>query len=335
MALPAAAAAAAVATAPGKAILLGEHFVVHGAPAVACSIDRTVAATARPLPRRAVRIDSPLGACEAAAGEGMPGGLQGPLAAACLIAVSGAQRAGVGLHLSIDSCVPLGAGLGSSSAWCVAAAAALRAATGEEAGADSVAAAALDSEKAALGSASGVDTAACAYGGFGAYCAGGGVVEGWRRIDAAERLRLVVADTGVPHSTPRMVGAVSRFRDQNRPEFEAMAGESARLAQECERAVRSGDTLALGRCMSKSHALLSRLGVSTGTADTLVKAAGAAGSQGAKITGAGGGGCVIALPGRGKDGEEAVARAMRSAGAAECFVADAGVQGMDVRPAPP
>ena len=318
----------AAARAPGKAILFGEHFVVHGGPAVACSIGRGACATVEPmLEGDGVRVDSPLGSCEARAGENTPGGLPAPLAAVCRIAASAADRAGAGLRVKIDSRLPLGAGLGSSSAWCVAAEAAVRAALGEERSAGGVAAAALEAERAAFGAASGVDTAACAHGGFGSYRAAGSGA-GWRPLGAGGRLRLVVADTGEPHSTAEMVGKVSRLREKKRAEFDAMAEESAGIARRGELAVGGGDASELGRRMSEAHALLARLGVSTGAADALAGAAENAGSPGAKITGAGGGGCVIALPGPGKGGERRIAEAMAAAGAADCFATDMGVRGV-------
>lgn len=319
----------AAARAPGKAILFGEHFVVHGAPAVACAIGRGVTVSAEPLRSGAVRVDSPLGApCEAPLGGDMPGGLPAPLAAVCHIAMSAAGRAGTGLKVSVDSEeVPLGSGLGSSSAWCVATVAAVRAATGEEWGEDGVAEVALDAERAAFGRASGVDTAACTHGGFGVYRAGGADA-GWRPLGAGRPLRLVVADTGRAHSTAEMVGRVSRFRDENWAEFDTMAGESARIARDGKMAIGGGKVAALGRCMSKSHALLSRIGVSTDEADALVEAAEKAGSPGAKITGAGGGGCVIALPAPVAGGEDAVMGAMKDAGSALLFATDAGTRGV-------
>ena len=327
MAAPSGAVRPAAARAPGKAILFGEHFVVHGGPAVACAIGRGATASVEPMQDGTVRVDSPLGPCEALRGEDMPGGLPAPLAAVCGMAVSAAGRAGAGLRVGVDGELPLGSGLGSSSAWCVAAAAALRAALGEERDADSVAAAALEAERGAFGGVSGVDTAACAYGGFGSYRAAGSGA-GWRPLAAGCRLRLVAADTGEPHSTAEMVGKVSMFREKERAEFDAMAKESARLALYGELSIGGGDASALGKHMSEAHALLSRLGVSTGAADALAVAAEDAGSPGAKITGAGGGGCVIAVPGPGSDGELHVAEAMMSAGAADCFATDIGVEGV-------
>ena len=64
----------------------------------------------------------------------------------------------------------------------------------------------------------------------------------------------MVADTGSPHSTAELVGAVSRFRDENGAEFDAVAAESARIAREGERAIAAGDAAALGGLMSESHA---------------------------------------------------------------------------------
>lgn len=318
----------AAARAPGKAILFGEHFVVHGGPAVACAIDRHVTVSVEPLRDGTVRVDSPFKVpCEAPPGGDMPGGLPAPLAAVCHIAVSAAGRAGTGLGVGVDSELPLGSGLGSSSAWCAAAVAAVCAATGEECGEDVVAEAALEAERAAFGRASGVDTAACTHGGFGVYRAGRPDA-GWRPLGAGRPLRLVVADTGIAHSTSEMVGRVSRFRDENRAEFDMMVDESARIARHGEMAIGGGDAAALGRCMSESHALLSRIGVSIVEADALVEAAKEAGSPGAKITGAGGGGCVIALPAPGAGGEDAVMDAMKNAGSTATFATDAGARGV-------
>ena len=333
----AATAAGAAATAPGKAILVGEHFVVHGTPAIACAIGMTVTVTAGLAPPPAVRVVSPLGthAGDSTGAGSMPPGTPAPLKAVWRIGAEAAQRAGTGLHMTVDSGVPLGAGLGSSSAWCVAAAGAAQAACGRGAAgappAEGAAEAAVRHERAAFGGASGIDTSACAHGGFGTYRAGG---RGWELLDAGCGMRLVVADTGQPHSTRGMVEAVSRFREERRAEFDRAAGAAAGMAARAAAALRSGDSPALGRIMSENHELLSAIGVSTGRADALAAAAVDAGSPGAKITGAGGGGCVVALPGAGEDGEARVARAMRGAGAAECLAVDAGVAGLRIRMLP-
>ena len=131
------------------------------------------------------------------------------------------------------------------------------------------------------------------------------------RIEGLELPGLLVAHSGAPHDTGKVVKSVGRLK-QTRPELAArlFAGMEECLWQGFE-ALRTADWHKLGRAMTRNHELLQRLGVSTPRLDELVEAALASGAFGAKLTGAGGGGAVLVLaPGR----EREVAGALRAAG---------------------
>jgi mevalonate kinase len=135
-------------------------------------------------------------------------------------------------------------------------------------------------------------------------------------------LRLLIADTGVRSSTKNVVGDVRRQwqRDPNR--FEAIFDACGRIADAGRAALAAGDAAAVGRLMDENHTWLSRMTVSSTDLDRLVGAARAEGALGAKLSGAGRGGNMIALVT--EETAPAVAEALLSAGAARVYASDLG-----------
>ncbi len=281
----------------GKVILLGEHAVVHGHPALAGAIDRGVRLTATDGPLR-LRIAS--WGLDVAAGDDHP-------VARALAAVAAALGVTRGA-LDGDADLPAAAGLGSSAATTVAVARALAALAGTAPSPDALADAANAGERCFHGNPSGVDVALALRGGLGVYRRGAGLAP-----LAAAPLPLVVGLSGEPRSTAAMVARVA----------EALAAAPARAgdqlaalgaaATEGAAIVTSAapDLARLGALFTAAHRTLAALGVSSPGLDALVEAALGAGALGAKLTGAGGGGAVIALaPGR----QDEVLAAWRAAG---------------------
>jgi mevalonate kinase len=133
------------------------------------------------------------------------------------------------------------------------------------------------------------------------------------RLTVGTPLSLVIADTGVISSTRQVVGDVRR-RWQAQPEhYEGLFDEIGAIARLAKSAIERGDPSEVGRLMDENHELLITLGVSSPGLDALVRAARAAGALGAKMSGAGWGGNMLALvePGEGPT----VASAVRAAGA--------------------
>ncbi len=284
----------------GKVILFGEHAVVHGHPAVAAGIDRGVVVE--------VIEDSggPVMEVDPWDLEARPGGRRMVDAAlARFLEARDLLRAPIRLRATSD--IPLGAGLGSSAALFVAAAAALSshlALPDDQASAEEWATAA---EQVFHGSPSGVDVAATSRGGLGWFVRG----EGWTPIASAEPLTLAIAREPGRRDT---VAIVRQVRDRLTRDPAGVASLFDRIAEvtgAARRAIERAELPKLGALMNRNHALLVELGVSTPGLDTLCDVALAAGALGAKMTGAGGGGSVIALaPGR----ERTVIAAQRDIG---------------------
>lgn len=295
----------------GKIILLGEHAVVYGYPALAAALDRGV--TIAPVPTPAggpLRLDIPAWNVAVTAGRAPEHHLVGR----ALAAIADSLDLGFpAVSLVGDAQIPPGAGLGSSAAMAVAAARALLVHAKRKPELDAVTAAASASEAILHGRASGVDVALAAAGGLGVFRRRGGLTP------IAARLRVLVGSSGAPRSTSAMIERVAAAT--NCAVDDARLGELGALTDTGTAALLAGDLAGLGGAMDRAHAVLGGLGVSTPQLDALCAAARTAGAHGAKLTGAGGGGAVIAIAPR--DREAAVLAAWRAAGVTG-FVATVG-----------
>ena len=208
------------------------------------------------------------------------------------------QRLGVAgrsLDFWLEAEVPARAGLGSSAAMAVAIARAVAARTG--AGEDDVLAAAAMAEAVFHKTPSGIDAAVASRGGVGRFDRD----TGWQAIPLNQPIELCVGLSGQARQTSDLVSAVAQLC-QRVPVARRLVDALGDLARAGMDALGSGDSEALGHGFNMAHGLLSGLGVSTPELDALVRAARAAGALGAKLTGAGGGGAVIALaPERGEE----------------------------------
>jgi mevalonate kinase len=290
-----------LARAHGKVILFGEHAVVYGVPAIAVGI--SAGADARALPAAAASIS--IGDFRARAGDGS----ELALALEALLAALGAPPHALEVELGL----PAGAGLGASAALGVAIARAVLEALGELPGEARVLRAAAAWEGVFHGSASGIDAAAAFHGGCLWYSRG----DGARPLEPGAELSLAIALAGPPAPTRSMVESVARLKSR-RPELvdKALAGIRA-LVENARLSLEAGDRRSLGQLMDLNHMILSGLFLSTEGIETTCTIAREAGALGAKLTGAGGGGAVVALV---EDDAEPVLAAWRAAGL-HCFAA--------------
>jgi mevalonate kinase len=275
----------------GKIILLGEHSVVYGYPALAAALDRGVSVDAVPTPAGGpLRVDVPSWNLKLTADDdhSFARGL-------CAIA----DAIGLGrppLTLIGDAQIPPGAGLGASAAFAVAVSRALLAHLKKPTDVAAVTTAANASETVLHGTASGVDVALAVQGGIGVFRKSNGL----RKIQIAP-LRVLVGPSGAPRSTAAMVDRVAK--ETSGSVDDARLRELGSLCDTGTASLLAGKLDALGADMNRAHELLGGLGVSTPLLDALCDVARKLGAHGAKLTGAGGGGSVIAIAPRDKEAE--------------------------------
>lgn len=267
--------------APGKLILLGEHAVVDGHPAIAAAVDLGTTVTLRDRP-------------------GVSGLDRCALVDARLWPALSVLVPDEGVGVEIESTLPVGCGMGSSAALAVALVRALAKREGREADFDECWRLGFEVERAFHGTPSGIDHTVSALGGVVRYRRVDGRPE-VRALDLSSPLELVVANTGAPGNTAEMVARV-RARGAE-PEFRAIAA----LVEAAPAAWPS-----LGPLFRANHLLLRAIGVSTPELDRACAVMEGAGAAGAKLAGAGGGGVAIGLV----DGpsREPVLAAARAAG---------------------
>lgn len=289
----------------GKVILFGEHAVVHGVPAIAVGIDRGA---------RALATSSSHPSTLRVAGWNITateGATETPLDRAFNGVLSATRDAGVqvaDVHVEAEADLPPGGGLGCSAALGVAVARALdSSANGEE-----IAKRADAWERVFHGNPSGIDAAVSALGGCVRFqrCEDGPKIS---RIRIPAPVHLCIGNSGQISSTKSMVEAVARLKER-RPETTQKAFDAIHtLVKNAELALIDGDRKALGQLLDLNQMLLAGLFVSTPDIETMCGAARTAGALGAKLTGGGGGGCVVALV-EGPESAESVLAAWKQAG---------------------
>lgn len=287
----------------GKVILLGEHAVVYGHPALACGLPEGAIVTTAPGSGRLC-----VEAWQCTVDLSVTDERSVARAYRTILQTFGATTLPVDLHLHFN--IPTGAGLGSSAAMAVAIARAVASVLDVPADDARIAAAASASEIEIHGKPSGIDQAFAESGcAVGLFTRSGGLVP----FGLANPFSLVIGHSGEARDTKGRVARVAELHHANREETTSRFAAIAALVLRSQEALAAGSLGVVGASMNENQRHLVALEVSNPTLDRMCTIASDAGALGAKLTGGGGGGCVIAL-GSSVTAASEIASAWRAAG---------------------
>ena len=276
-----------VASAPAKIILFGEHFVVHGTKAILAAIDKRVTVTSSFTENKTIKVNSELGTLEvsmSSSHEEVKNEFR-PFIFLANRMINSHQDVN-GLEITIDSDIPIGVGLGSSSACCVAAAASISGLF-KELSSEEILNLSIDAEKTIFPNTSGADCTVCTYGGMIEY-------PSIKKIDNTFDLNLLIANSMIPHNTKNSVEKVNKFKKNDEERFSQLCDLENGLIDEVIVAMKNNDATTFGLKMSENQKYLEEIQVSNDTLRNMINSLKEI-SLGTKITGAGDGGCIIAL----------------------------------------
>lgn len=281
------------ASAPGKLILVGEHAVVYRRPAIAVPLnDLRAVVEATELPSGSGLI---INALDLGRRFALPDAPDDPLTALANNLLVHLAAAPPDMELTITSTIPIAGGMGSGAAVATALVRALSQFLGKPLPGDDVAALVYRSEQRLHGTPSGIDNTVIAYNQPIWFVRNAAPPNHIEPLHIAARLTLLIGDTGVRSATRLPVGDLRRRYDTDPAHYEALFDAVGTLASDARAALAAGDLLALGPVLSANHDVLQQLGVSSPALDALVSAARGAGALGAKLSGAGWGGVMLAL----------------------------------------
>jgi len=276
------------ASAPGKVILFGEHFVVYGVKAILCAIDKRITVTSEKTQSKKISIKSNIDYLELEPNKPLSE-INSPLKPFYFLADKMLQNQNVGIEVNIESDIPVGIGLGSSSACCVAGAASITKLFGNISK-EKILELAIEAEKTIFKNTSGADCTVCTYGGIMEY----DKKNGFSKIESESNLHLVIANSNIEHSTDTVVKRVKQFKDENEKEFSKLCNNETKLVEEVLELLKENNITELGQKINQNQEYLEVIGVSNEKLRGMIQV-GQKSSLGAKITGAGGGGCIFTL----------------------------------------
>lgn len=266
----------------GKVILFGEHFVVHGVPAIAAGISNKTIVEVEPSSEMLF----------------IPGNQRTipELTYKSIRNVLSAMDIKGNFKVTLGGDLATAGGLGSSAAFCVALAIAFAKQAGLTLSKEQINNFAYEGEKAFHGNPSGIDNVMATYGGVMKYTRGKTSKDNkFEPLRTVKPFYLVVGITGKSSPTVEMVSKVGDFKKSKPEEFAKLAENAEKIVLCAENALANGDLIRLGSLMNENELLLEKLEVVSAENIKIINSARGAGALGAKITGGGGGGCCIAL----------------------------------------
>ena len=294
----------------GKVILFGEHFVVHGVPGIASAIDSTVDAEVKKTGIGITLRDERKGS----RGYTQEKSAQQKESIERMLNTMGINPEKATLEISLGGNLPGFSGIGASAASSVAIARAISEEFRMSLSDEKINEIAYEAEKAYAGTPSGIDNTAATYGGLIWFKRNlGGGPDTIEKLSIRKPVEIVIGNTGVVADTKEMVAGVAARKKKNPEKYDALFKHAEDLALTARKSLKEFDLRKAGNLMNENHRLLQEIEVSCKELDYLVNLARGKGAFGAKLTGGGGGGCMVALT-PGKELQEAIAVAMEAEG---------------------
>jgi len=286
------------ASAPAKIILFGEHFVVYNQPVILASINKRLKIECKieVESNKAINLETnnfgkriyPLSIIENS-NQNIVNEFFYPIIY-ILRKMVYHNTEPYGITIKIISEIPYGVGLGSSAALCVAGVAAISRLYKRLKNKDEILDIAIETERILHKKSSGADCVVSTYGGLLYYHKDSNV-----KTLRFSNLSFIIINTGLKHSTGDLVSLVNRFRKNNLREFNDISNQYSRICGRAIKALEEGDLLSIGKLMNENQILLEKIGVSTPEVNKIINLSIKYGAIGSKLTGAGGGGCVLSL----------------------------------------
>lgn len=292
----------------GKVILLNEHFVIYNIPSIVSAIAQATTAAVEPSEGEGWRMDDRRQATLGYKEEKLE---QQRESVERILKAAGVDSTKNPIKITLGGDLVAASGIGASAASCVAIARALSDEFSLNFQDERINEIAYEGERAYHGTPSGVDNTAATYGGLIWFVRGKpNVIE---RIEVEEPIEIVMGNTGIVANTVAAVAGVRERKEKNPEKYDKLFKAADELVHDARKALENFDLKEVGRLMDENHRLLQGIEISCKELDFLVELAKEQGALGAKLTGGGLGGNMVALT-PGKDLQERVAGAMEKEG---------------------
>jgi len=292
----------------GKAILFNEHFVVYGIPSIVSAIGQYTKARIEPASTPNYHLQDLRPATPRYKEDKKD---QQTDSLNRMIQKMGIDLSKQGVNIVLEGNLYAASGIGASAASCVAVARAFSEYYTMNLSDDQINDIAFEGEKGYHGTPSGVDNTASTYGGLIWFQKGEpNVIE---KIALSNPVEIVIGNTGKVANTQAAVAGVKERKEKNPKKYDEIFSRAENITYLAKRALEEGDYKGVGKLMNENHKLLQQIEVSSRELDFLVQVAVKCGAVGAKLTGGGLGGNIIALT-PGKTAQERVANAIEKEG---------------------
>ena len=262
--------------------------MVYGVKAILCAINKRISVTAEKSEENKISIKSNIGNLTLEPNK-LISEINSPLKPFYYLANKMIQNQNTGIEIIVESDIPLGVGLGSSSACCVAGAAAISRLF-HKTSKEEILKLAIEAEKTIFENTSGADCTVCTYGGIMEY----DKENGFKKIESEPNFHLVIANSNIEHSTESIVTRVREFKEMDETRFATLCSNESKLVKDVLKFLKENNIKKIGDKAIQNQEYLETIGISNDKLREMIQI-GQNKSFGAKITGAGGGGCIFAL----------------------------------------